>query len=106
MVQTLKIGTQLAANEPSRRLSEVSLFLRFCDFDFMCDCRSRPSQGLETVKFIRGLVIKTMDSLVTIGFSITASESYRVFNNSCRKITAYCSSKYVSGRLPQMWYIC
>ena len=40
----------------------------------MCDYRSRPSQGPETIEFIRD-PIKTIESLTNIGYIVTASES-------------------------------
>ena len=44
---------------------------------FMCDYRSRPSQGpeTETIEFIRNPISKTIESLSNIGYGVTASES-------------------------------
>ena len=41
----------------------------------MCDYRSRPSQGPETIEFIRNPISKTIESLTNIGYGVTASES-------------------------------
>ena len=41
----------------------------------MGDYRSRPSQGPETIEFIRNPITKTIESLSNIGYIVTASES-------------------------------